>query len=342
MKKVVFVAYHKADLLDVTGPLEVFYTAGEAVSAAGLSAGPAYDPMVASRNGGPIRTSSGADLGTVAFSELGDGPIDTLLVSGGIGCEAAACDEDLRAWLSDVRPRVRRFGSICTGALILASAGLLRNYRATTHWEFTDAFGVRFPDVKFECDALFVEDGGVWTSAGVAAGIDMALAMVEQDYGTDIAIHTAKHLVLYLKRSGGQSPFSGFLTAQSLKDARLRKLASWIVENPAEDLSLAALAARAHMSLRTLHRAFREESGASPRQFVERARLDFARRLLEQTNERIEQVAQRSGFVSTGAMRSAFHRILGVTPVDYRERFSGTAPVSETNRIPVPSNEPRH
>ena len=336
MKLIAFVVYDDANLLDISGPVQVFAAASGQAEAMGLTPGPAYEVIVVSREGGIVQTSCGVGIQTGALAELEHRPMDTLLVTGGRGCLTAAEDVALVTWLKAKSGQARRFGSICTGAYLLAAAGLLRDRRATTHWEYTDTFGKRFPDVHFECDALFIEDGGVWTSAGVTAGIDMALAMVEQDLGTELALDTAKQLVLFLKRSGGQSPFSTFLKAQSIKDDRLRRLAAWILENPTEDLSPEALADRAHVSLRSLFRAFHEEARMTPREFVERARLEVACRLLEQSEDRIDRVAMKSGFASADGMRRAFRRVFNVSPLVYRERFSGTAPSKDPNRIEDP------
>jgi len=322
MKLVVIFAYEGANLLDITGPIQVFASAGEEAVALGVAGDNPYRVAVASLRGGLITTSCGVGLNTVSARDLEAECIDTLLVSGGGGCRIAARDPDILQWLDNRRGAVRRFGSICTGAFILAAMGALDARRATTHWELSGDFSRAFPRVLVESDALFIEDCGVWTSAGVTAGIDMALAMVEQDFGAAVALATARVLVLFLKRSGGQSPYSAILQAQGIDGDNLRRLATWILENPAADMSAKALAKRARLSVRSLFRAFHEHLGATPREFVERARLETARRMLEQTNERVDHVARAAGFTTTESMRRAFKRCFQVSPLVYRERFS--------------------
>lgn len=321
MRKVVIFVFERANLLDIAGPLQVFAAASEeaAESAGGARA---YEVVIASMNGGLVKTSSGVELVSRSASEIGLSEIDTLLVSGGGGVKMAMTDRPTLAWLASRKGKVRRYGSICTGAFLMAAAGLLEGRRATTHWGACEEFGGAFPQVQVETDALFVEDEGLWTSAGVTAGIDMALAMVEQDLGAAVALETARQLVLFLKRSGGQPQFSSHLRAEAIEDDNLRRLVGWILENPGDNLDVSSLASRASMSVRSLFRAFHDHLQTTPREFVETARLETARRMLEQSRERIDRVARKSGFAGTEAMRRAFKRRFRVSPAAYRERFS--------------------
>ena len=320
MRLIVILAFERANLLDISGPLQVFATAAE--EPVGPDGELPYEVAVVSLPGGMIATSCGLPIFTRAASEFAGRRIDTLLVSGGGGAQAAATDPAVLSWLADQARHVRRVGSICTGAFIMAAAGVLHDRRATTHWEFCDALGDRYPDVCVEDETLFVEDDGVWTSAGVTAGIDMALAMVENDLGSGLALQTARTLVLFLKRTGGQPQFSAALRAQTIRDENLRRLAEWMLEHPGENLETAVLARRANMSQRTLFRAFKEHLATTPREFVERVRLEAARHHLEQSDDRLDGIARRAGFASTDAMRSAFQRRFKISPTSYRERFS--------------------
>jgi transcriptional regulator GlxA family with amidase domain len=318
MRVVVLFALEGAALLDVTGPVEAF-----SMARAGDAEAAAYDVVVASIDGGLLRTSCGVELMTVAARNLASRDIDTLLIA---GAHKVASEERVLNWLAGMRGRIRRIGAISRGVLLLAAAGILDHRRATIHWASRDALRA-FHKVQVESDALYVEDGGVWTSAGVSAGIDMALQMVEQDCGLQPALETARSLLLYLKRAGGQPQVSTVLQAQAASDSALGRLAAWILENPGEDLTTSALAKRAHVGLRSLFRVFREELGTTPRDFVENARLEAARRFLEQTNHQIDQVAFRSGFTTAEAMRRAFKRRLGMPPAAYRDRFTQAGPV---------------
>jgi transcriptional regulator GlxA family with amidase domain len=245
---------------------------------------------------------------------------DTLIVRGGdIGPMAA--DVRLHRWLHAMVPRTRRLASVCSGSFILAEAGLLDGRRATTHWLGMRLFQRRYPLVQLDQDAIFVRDGAIYTSAGVTAGIDMALALIEEDLGRAIALDVARRLVVFLKRPGGQSQFSGHLAAQEVSSTGLRDLPEWIVGHLADDLSVERLAARAAMSPRNFARVFRRESGCTPGKFVERARVDAARRLLEDGEDTLETIATRCGFGSGEHMRRTFRRHVGVVPIDYRRRF---------------------
>ncbi|MBS1213175.1 MAG: AraC family transcriptional regulator, partial [Proteobacteria bacterium] len=238
-------------------------------------------------------------------------------------------DPDLQDWVRAMSTRVRRLVSVCTGACLLAKAGLLDGRRATTHWAFCDRLAADYPKVRVEPDRIFIRDDPISTSGGVTSGIDLALSLVEEDWGQEQALGVARYLVMFLKRPGGQSQFSGYLVSEATKNQDLRKLQMWIMEHPSEDLHVEALAARMAMSARNFARVFQAETGMTPAKFVEKARIDAARHLLGVTDHRIDNVAVMAGFGDPERMRRAFIRHLGVNPQDYRARFRlhGVKPV---------------
>jgi transcriptional regulator GlxA family with amidase domain len=249
------------------------------------------------------------------------GPIDTLIVAGGIGSRRLVQDARFIAAIRRLAARSRRVASVCTGALLLAEAGLLDGRRATTHWGFCEALAERYPRVQVDPDPIFVRDGDVYTSAGVTAGMDLALALVEDDLGREIALTVARWLVLFVKRPGGQSQFSAQLEGQLAERRPLRELQSFVAENPGADLSVEALAARAGMSPRHFARVFTAEVGVTPARFVERTRVEAARRRLEETDDGVEAIATAIGFGTAETMRRAFLRGIQVAPGAYRSRF---------------------
>jgi transcriptional regulator GlxA family with amidase domain len=310
--------------LDVTGPLEVFDAAADHV-AARRPADPGYRIVTASLGGGAVRTSSGLRLiPGENLLRLGCEGVDTLVVPGGPST-ALACPE-LISWLRRHAPRARRVASVCTGAFLLAEAGLLAGKRATTHWAYGQELASRFPDVIVDTEPIFIRDGDISTSAGVTAGIDLSLALVEEDIGREMALAVARELVVYLRRPGGQAQFSAQLQAQAAQRKPLRDVQQWIAEHPSADLSVPALAARAGLSARQFARAFAAETGVSPGRHVAAVRLETARRLLEDTGRGVEQVARASGYGTAEAMRRAFIQALGVPPSSYRGRFCGPQP----------------
>ena len=248
------------------------------------------------------------------------GGIDTLVVCGG-DCREVMRDEELLAWLRSCNTTVRRLASVCTGSFVLAAAGLLEDRRATTHWAWCDLMQSNFPRVSVDADALFVRDGKIYTSAGVSAGMDLALALLEEDFGHGAALWVARQLVLFLKRPGGQSQFSSHLAAQAVEPGTLGSLTEWIVEHLDDDLSVEALARQATMSPRNFARVFTKQAGVTPAKFVERARIDRARRRLEATRLPVETIAYECGFGNAERMRRSFLRHLSVVPQDYRKRF---------------------
>lgn len=316
-------AFPDVQLLDVVGPLEAFAIASRLLELRGRP-GPAYRVEVLAARAGTLVASSGVRL--VADRALGrvrDG-IDTLLVAGGVGTAAAMADEALCAAVRRLAPRVRRLGSVCTGAFVLAAAGLLDGRRATTHWQWCDALGARFPSVRVDPDPIFVRDGHVYTSAGVTAGMDLALALVEEDHGRALALEVARQMVLFLRRPGGQSQFSAALAAQAAEREPLRELQAWIAENPGRDCSVRALARRVGMSPRNFARVFVREVGTTPAEFVERVRVEAARRRLEESTDGVDGIAASCGFGTAETMRRAFLRRLRVPPRAYRSRFRAT------------------
>lgn len=320
---VLIVAYEGVQLLDVAGPAEVFSTAMK------LNGGSGYGLLIASPSGEAVRTDSGLSLG--ADIALADAParVDTLVVAGGLGAFTAAESAELLTALAPLRDRARRVCSVCTGALLLASVGWLRDRRATTHWMACADLARRHPDIEVEPDRIFVRDGDIHTSAGVTAGMDLALALVEADHGAELARAVARALVLFLQRPGGQSQFSARLAHPVAADATLRPVLDAIIADPAADHRLATLAASAAVSERHLTRLFDQHTGTTPARFVERVRVEAARGLLERGALSVRAVAARTGFGSEETLRRAFLRVLGVAPSDYRERFRSSRPEYE-------------
>ena len=314
---IVFIVYPGIKLFDLAGPLQVF-----ADTLSKLNGNPLYENVVASESGGIVSTDTGIDVTTAKLSTIMRRKIDTLLVVGGSAAKEAARDEILISKLSRLSARCRRIGSICTGAFLLAEAGLLDGKRAVTHWESCDALGAAFPAVMVDHDPIFVRDGEIWTSAGVSAGVDLALAMVEADYGHAAAMDVARSLVVFLKRPGGQSQFSSLLTAQdSDGTGRFSELHDWIVDHLHEDLSVETLARQCGMSGRNFSRVYKTVVGVSPARSVELIRLDAAKRLLQMSDLSLKLVSSRCGFGDEQRLRQVFLRHLGIPPSDYRAKF---------------------
>ena len=316
-RRVDVLAFPGVQVLDVTGPLQVFATANDLVGQEGEP--DPYAIQVVAAGGSSITASAGLRMTAHPLSAIGT-PLDTLIVAGGRGVEAAAADAALVDWLRIRATEARRVASVCTGALLLASTGLLDGRRAVTHWSFCAEFAARFPKVRVEADPIFVNDGPVWTSAGVTSGIDLALALVEDDLGRAIALAVARQLVVFLKRPGGQAQFSAALLLQA--DDRFAALHEWIDDHLAEDLALPVLATKAGMSERSFSRHYAEATGLTPARAVERIRVEAARRMLSETRWPTKRVAQRCGFGSEETMRRSFARLLATSPQDYRARFS--------------------
>lgn len=313
-RHVVIVVFPDAQTLDVAGPAEVF-------SLAGRIAGVPYEVTVAASRREPLSMSSGLTIAPGRALRGVRGPIDTLLVAGGAGVAAAERDEALIRWVRSAARRSRRVTSVCTGAFLLARAGLLDGRRATTHWAACAELARRYPGTVVERDSIFVRDGSVWTSAGVTAGMDLALALVEEDAGRGVALEVARWLVLFVKRPGGQAQFSVELAAQAAERDPVRELQDWIAGHLDAGLEVEALAGRACMSPRNFARVFQREVGMTPAAYVQALRTERAQRELEATTATIDQIARRCGFGTPETMRRAFQRRLGVTPGDYRARF---------------------
>src|SRR5689334_17816823 len=320
--RVAMLAFQDVQVLDVMGPLEVFSRTARWLRDHGHRADLAYTVEIVSLKRGAFRTSSGLRLhADHAIAEVDRG-VDTLLVAGGIGVERFRDHAGLLRWIRRQSGQVRRLASICTGAFFLAEAGLLEGRRATTHWNHCDAFARQFPRITVEPDTIFVRDGSLYTSAGVTAGMDLALALVEEDFGREVALAAARELVMFLKRPGGQAQFSAQLSVQLAEHDSLRDLQAWIAEHPDEDLSIDRLATRVAMSARNFARVFTREVGMTPARYVASVRLETARRLLEETTEPLEAVCSESGHGTPESMRRAFLRAVGVPPGQYRERFN--------------------
>jgi len=314
-RRVTVLAFPGVQAIDVFGPIEVFSAADR------LAGGGAYEIELVAGRRGAIDTSSGVRVLADRTASAVRGPLDTLIVAGGEGVSAALGDRRLIRWLAGAAARSRRLCSVCTGAFLLAEAGLLDGRRATTHWAACEELARRYGEVAVEPDPIFVRDGNVATSAGVTAGIDLALALVEEDLDPELARQVARWLVLFLRRPGDQAQFSGALEAPVAERPALRELQDWIPGHLAEDLSVAALAERAAMSPRNFARAFRRELGATPASYVERLRVELARSHLESSDLPIEVVATQCGFGTVETLRRAFQRRVGTSPGQYRERF---------------------
>src|SRR5258705_3918462 len=325
IRRVVLVAYPDVQVLDVTGPLEVFANANRRLDAQEDRRSPRYSIEIVAHRAGPLRTMSGIQLvADRAFRDV-RGPIDLLLVGGGEGTRAAVRDTALVEFLRKAAPRARRVASICSGTFLLAEAGLLDGKSATTHWAHCADLAQRYPKIRVETDPIFVRDGAVWSSAGVCAGMDLALAMAEQDHGRELALTVAQWMVIFLKRPGGQSQFSVGLAAQATEHERIRELQSWALAHLGADLGVAALAKRIAMSPRNFARVFTREVGETPARWVERARAAAARRVLEESEDGVERIAERCGFGTAETLRRAFLRQLRVSPAAYRARFRSAA-----------------
>jgi transcriptional regulator GlxA family with amidase domain len=313
MRTVLIVLFDNVQSLDVTGPLEVFAGA----NAHHTDQHP-YTITTASLTGTPIRTTSGLTI-TPDTDLHHTPPPHTLLVPGGTG--ARHPHPDLVTWLRTHAPQATRIVSVCTGAFLLAAAGLLTGRTVTTHWHRSQQLADQHPDLTVNPEPIYIHDGNITTSAGVTSGIDMALSLVEQDTDRDTALTIARHLVVFLRRPGNQTQFSTHLRAQTAHREPLRDIQHWITEHPDANLTVDVLARRANLSPRQFARAFTAQTGATPGHYVDQTRLETARRLLEDTNHPIEHIARHSGYGTPEAMRRAFHRTLGISPAEYRRRF---------------------
>jgi transcriptional regulator GlxA family with amidase domain len=316
MRKVVITGQPPVQVLDVTGPLEVFSNA------------PDYEVQLATPGAGQtLETNRGLVLGPATPITAIRDPIDILIVAGGPGAESGSYDPRFITWISDAAKRSRRIASICTGAFLLAGAGLLDGKRAVTHWSFCDRLAREYPKIAVCPDSIYLRDGSLFTSAGITAGIDLSLALVEEDHGHEEALRIARFLMMFLVRPGGQAQYSHMLSHQASVSQPLRELQVWMLEHLREPLIVELLADRVGMSARHFTRVCLRETGMNPGQFVDRMRVEAAQRMIDGSSMGLKEIADASGFHSTDAMRRSFVRILGVTASEYASRF---------RRAPVP------
>lgn len=310
MRKVVISGPAPVQILDVTGPLEVFSNI------------PDYHvTVVASDGSNQLVTSRGIALAGAVPRERITGKIDTLVIAGGAGAESGHYEADYVNWVADAASRSRRVASICTGAFVLAAAGLLDGKRAVTHWNFCDRLAKEFPKVNVLPDPIFLRDGSIYTSAGITAGIDLSLALLEEDHGHKAALAVARQLVMFLVRPGGQSQYSHMLSHQAATSEPIRELQVYMLENLRANLSVDALAERLAISPRHFTRVCLRETGMNPGQFVERLRVEAAQQMIDSTAMGLKEIADACGFGSSDSMRRVFQRVIGITAGEYIKRF---------------------
>jgi len=323
-RRIGFLIYPDFEILDLCGPIDAFVYADRVLRMTGRASEPGYEIRVISTNPGLVRSKCGLEIVAPHGCEERIDGLDTLVVVGGEGMAAACQDQLLTDWLKATAGRVRRLASICTGAFVLACAGLLNNRRVTTHWMFCDRLAAAYPSLRVEPNRIFVRDGGVYTSGGVTAGIDLALTLIEEDLGREVPRIVAGTMVVFLRRPGGQTQFSPFLQAEPTGCRDIAELKSWILGNSSEKLTVERLAGQLSMSPRNFARRFLDETGVTPAKFVEYARIEAARCRLEQTTLSLQAIAEYCGFGTQDRMRRAFQRHLNVGPHEYRERFQST------------------
>lgn len=326
LKTIVFLGLPGSQILDITGPFQVFVRAAEIYLRSHPKENSPYTVLLASTTGSrTLLTNCGLSLAATDNFRSLPARIHTLLVAGGAGVEEANHSKDLIAWLREVSPRVQRLGSICTGAFLLASAGLLDGKRAATHWKWADELARRFKKVTVDPEPIYIRDGKIFTTAGVLAGMDLALALVEEDLGAPIALQVARELVMYMRRPGGQSQFSTALALQTSDRKQMEELRCWVADHLRSDLRVESLADRAGMSPRNFARVFAKETGVTPARFIEKIRVESGRRRLEESRDDLEKIARDCGLGSVQALRRSFLRVLRVAPSEYRQRFSNGA-----------------
>lgn len=323
-QNIIVVAFDQCQVLDVSGPVEALEKANVAIDAA-HNFNVSYSISLVSSQVGRLKTSGAIslyverDYASIDDDELAS--LDTLIIAGGNGVKDAIKNKELLSLVTRASKTARRMVSICSGAYVLAELGLLNSRRATTHWDSADDFELRYPEVLLDIDSIYVCDGKFWTSAGITAGIDLTLALIEEDHGSRVALRVARQLVVYMMRAGGQAQFSAQLKLQRTHDTQLRNLMEWIDANPEGNLSVVKLAAHCAMSERNFNRRFTEETGVTPARYVEQSRLEHARSRLEESDMSLQQIADLSGFKSGEVMRRLFQRKLGLSPGLYRQRF---------------------
>ena len=321
-RRVAFIAPPGTEILDLVGPLQVFARATELFGEQNPGSPPIYSNEVISISSQTsVMTNCGLRITAhKTFREV-RGEIDTLLVAGGSAIENDEISIEVVRWFGKIAGRVRRLGSVCTGALLLGRAGLLDGRQATTHWNWCELLARKYPRTNVDPDPIFVRDGAVYTSAGVTAGMDLALALVEEDHGSRLALEVARNLVLYLRRPGGQSQFSAALSMQLTDKKPLLELESWVLDNLNKPLNVPMLAERVAMSPRNFARVFTQEMKTTPAKFVERLRVEAARRRLEESQNSMETIAGECGFGNVNSMRNVFQRALKIAPGHYRRHF---------------------
>lgn len=335
-RQVVFLVFDGMNLLDLAGPLQAFATSNRISESQGSAS--LYETTVVSVHGGKVLSSAGLPFDSEPLTSMNEVAIDTVIAVGGCYGEEFEVCPTLVAWMTERAPKVPRLCSVCTGAFLLAATGQLDGRRAATHWGWVDRLQQRHPKVMVDANALFIQDGTVWTSAGVTAGIDMTLALIEADHGHPIAIKTARQLVMFIKRAGGQSQFSVPLAAQARDDGNFATLHSWIAAHLAEKLGVERMAFQAGMSLRTFVRIYAAKVGRTPAKTVEAMRMEAACRALESTNLPLKAIALKVGYAEEQNLRRVFLRTFDVTPMQYRARFSERVAYGATSAGAVVTN----
>lgn len=335
-----FLAVPNIQILDVAGPYQIFVRAAEIYQATHPGKPSPYKMLLIGGKGDAIvPTNCGLGLAhAIDYRDVTE-PLDTLLIAGGRGTEKAAADKGLLQWIRLTAGKARRYGSICTGTFLLGAARLLEGRRVTTHWKWADQLANLHPRACVDPDPIFIRDDRLYTSAGVTAGMDLALALVEEDLGSHVALEVARELVMYLRRAGGQSQFSAALTLQASDRHEIADIQRWAVEHVGDDLRVITLAERARMSPRNFSRIFTQATGDTPASFVERIRMEAARRRLEESTDKLEKVSVDCGFGNADGLRRTFLRVLKISPSEYRDRFHSNAP--SLQRFRLESRRPR-
>jgi len=324
-RRVVIMAFDGMQSLDAVGPFEAFSGANRVPRPGAETSSPTYAVTLASLTGGPIRAESGLELGTAQLPDpvpkQRDERIDTLVIPGGDGVFSARTDPEFVSWIKAAAPKCRRVATVCTGAFLAAEAGLLNGKRVTTHWARAERLAAEYPALCVDSDPIYLRDGKYWSSAGVTAGIDLALTLIEDDLGTEVAQTVARWLVMFLHRPGGQTQFATSVWAKRAERSAIRQVQNLVESSPGEDHRIPSLAGAASMSVRQFNRVFASEVGEPPGRFVERVRTEVARRELETTNDTLDVIAGRCGFGTAETLRRVFKRRLNVSPDSYRRRF---------------------
>jgi len=332
-RRIVVLCYPGGNLVDLAGPVQIFATANRALARPGAK--PPYDVVIASEHGGLVPTSAGLPVFTSALAEIAPGPIDTIVISGGSPDNQPVAAPALVAWVKARAPRARRICSVCSGTFLLAATGLLDGLRVTTHWQWAQRLQALYPLLRVDPDPIYIREGALWTSAGVTAGMDLALALVEQDFGHRVAIEVARDMVMFIKRPGSQSQFSVPLLAQAVAPARFAELHAWIAAHLAQDLRVERLAEQAGMAPRSFARAYAAETGRTPAKTVEMMRFEAACRALEETTLPLKRIAMNVGYGEEQNLRRVFLRRLRISPAQYRARFAAQPAARPDTTVPA-------